>query len=394
MNNQKPNTPSALDIFTALAKGGAKPVSSAEISSQKTVAKVPGKPPMVQQKTSTKIDGKEVSRNETSWPDYTVSGANRMTAVPDKTLIGTDKSKKPETPHQLVIPTYLMNFPFTMDNREANNAWMKGAEEEPINYDVAFSQWLQLYNFLAANALVYILPSAGNFQDLEYVANLGIVLSHIKQPTAILSKFMSKPRMGEENVGKPFFDLMKYKTVMCPFGWEGEAELKHLHDNVYLGGYGQRSTTQAFDWMEKTFNMKIIQIKETDEHLYHVDCMVFPITREKTLVCTELLKPSEVKAIESETEIIDVSSKDAHNGITNCVRARNMILCASELPKMKETDKGYRDVRATVEKLTDICLDNAMEPVLFNLSEGEKSGAALSCLVMHLNRSSYDEPLI
>jgi N-dimethylarginine dimethylaminohydrolase len=38
----------------------------------------------------------------------------------------------------------------------------------------------------------------------------------------------------------------------------------------------------------KKFGMKIIKLEMVDEYLYHLDCSIFPLTKEKTLVCTEL----------------------------------------------------------------------------------------------------------
>jgi hypothetical protein len=40
-------------------------------------------------------------------------------------------------------------------------------------------------------------------------------------------------------------------------------------------------------------------------------------------------------------------------------------------------------------KLEDIAANLALEVSYFNLSEFHKSGALLSCMVMHLNRSCY-----
>jgi N-dimethylarginine dimethylaminohydrolase len=196
-----------------------------------------------------------------------------------------------ETPSQLPIPAFVMNFPFTLDTAVPNNVWMQELEPEDlsINKGNAYRQFLDLYQFVAGNSLVCNLPAKGNYQDLVYVANLGIYLPHIKNSNnVILANFTSEPRQGEEEVGKPFFELMDYNTYMCPFKWEGEADLKHLYDNVYIGGYGIRSDIEAYKWMEEEFDMNIIKVEMVDDYLYHLDCSIFPLTKEKTLVCTEL----------------------------------------------------------------------------------------------------------
>ena len=47
-----------------------------------------------------------------------------------------------------------------------------------------------------------------------------------------------------------------------------------------------------------------------------------------------------------------------------------------------------------ITSLEKICSNEGMEPVIFNLSEYMKSGAMLSCMVMHLNRVDHFKTLI
>ena len=302
-----------------------------------------------------------------------------------------------ETPSQLPIPAFVMNFPFTLDTASPNNIWMQEMEKEElkINKGTAYKQFLDLYQFISGNSLAYILPSYSDFQDQVYIANLGIYLPHIKESNQIiLSNFTSEPRQGEEKVGKPFFDLMEYQTTVCPFKWEGEADLKYLYDNVYIGGYGIRSQYEAYEWMEKTFDMNIIKLEMVDDYLYHLDCSIFPLTKEKTLVCTEMFSEEELAQLSQYTEIIDISVDDAFNGLTNSVRLGNMILCASNISEMTRVDENYEAEKAKIETMEKICFNEGLEPVFFNLSEYMKSGAMLSCMVMHLNYVDYNKSLL
>jgi len=302
-----------------------------------------------------------------------------------------------ETPSQLPIPAFVMNFPFTLDTAVPNNIWMQEMEKEAlkINKGNAYRQFLDLYQFVAGNSLVYTLPSTGNFQDLVYVANMGIYLPHIKDSNnIILSNFTSEPRQGEEGVGKPFFESMGYEIHMCPFKWEGEADLKYLYDNVYIGGYGQRSDIEAFEWMEEKFDMNIIKIEMVDEYLYHLDCSIFPLTNDKTLICTELYTPEELALISQYTNIIDISVDDTLNGIANSARLGNMILCASNISEMTRADENYEAEKHKINTLEKICFNEGLEPVFFNISEYMKSGAMLSCMIMHLNYVDQTKSLL
>jgi len=302
-----------------------------------------------------------------------------------------------ETPSQLPIPAFVMNFPFTLDTKTPNNIWMQELEEEAlkINKGVAYRQFLDLYQFVAGNGLVCNLPAKGDYQDLVYVANLGIYLPHIKDSNnIILSNFTSEPRQGEEEVGKPFFELMDYNVHMCPFKWEGEADLKYLYDNVYIGGYGIRSDIKAYEWMEENFDMKIIKVEMVDDYLYHLDCSIFPLTKNKTLICTELFNEDELAQLSQYTEVIDVDVEDALNGITNSVRLGNTILCASNISEMTRADENYEAEKHKIESLEKICFNEGLEPVFFNLSEYMKSGAMLSCMMMHLNYVDQTKSLL
>ena len=302
-----------------------------------------------------------------------------------------------ETPSQLHLQSYVMNFPFSLSTADPNNIWMQelSDEELQINRPKAYKQFMDLYNFMSGQSLVYLLPAEGNFQDQVYVANLGLQLPHIENENHILlSNFTSDPRKGEELVGEKFFQQMGYKTHISPFKWEGEADIKHLYDNVYVGGYGIRSNIKTYEWMEENFDMNIIKVAMVDEYLYHLDCSIFPLNHDKTLVCTELYDPEEIKQIEQHTEIIDVDVDDALGGMTNSIRLGNMILCASNIAELKKSDELYEGEKHKIESLEKICANEGMEPVIFNLSEYMKSGAMLSCMVMHLNRVDHSKTLL
>src|SRR5210317_339095 len=302
-----------------------------------------------------------------------------------------------ETPSQLPLQSYVMNFPFTLDTNDPNNIWMQELtdEELQVNKPKAYKQFMDLYNFMAGQSLVYLLPAEGNYQDQVYVANLGLQLPHIESENHILlSNFTSDPRKGEELVGEKFFNQMGYKTHISPFKWEGEADIKHLYDNLYIGGYGIRSNIKTYEWMEENFGMDIIKVAMTDEYLYHLDCSIFPLNEDKTLVCTELFDSQEVAQIEQYTEVIDVNIEDALGGMTNSVRIGNMILCASNISELKKSHEYYETEKHKIESLERICSDEGMEPVIFNLSEYMKSGAMLSCMVMHLNRVDHSKTLL
>ncbi len=265
-------------------------------------------------------------------------------------------------------------------------------ERRQPDFKRAAIQFLELYRYLSAEALICVLPTprGADLQDLVYTANLGIVLEHLPDKnTVVISNFASEPRRGEAEVGIKFFRDMGYDVCVPPSKFEGEAELKHLHDNVYVGGYGTRSEKETYDWMERSFDMRIIRVRLVDPYLYHLDCLVFPITRENTLVGTDLLQKSEIAEIEKVTNVIAVSTDECYSGICNSVRLPKTVLNSSHIHELKPGTEDYMYEVRKNRKLEDIASNFALEVGYFNLSEFHKSGALLSCMVMHLNRHAY-----
>ena len=284
-----------------------------------------------------------------------------------------DRSAKAriKTPSGLSSPVFLMNFPLTLSAAQANNILMEEIQDRSIDYSVAFAQFMKLYQYVSRHALVYILPSEGKFQDQVYVANLGLYLPHAD--AILLANFRSTPRIGEEMVGRKFFHSMGYDVFRPPSNWEGEADLKFLRENIYLGGYGIRTDPRAHDWMRRTLGMEIVSVRMTDQRLYHFDCVCFPITGEKVLLATSVLSKEDVHKVEKVAEVVPVPPELVYKGLTNCVRIGRTVLYA-----LSERDRKHLD---RIEKLFAV---HGLMVETFCLSEYEKSGADLSCMMMQL----------
>jgi N-dimethylarginine dimethylaminohydrolase len=300
----------------------------------------------------------------------------------------------PRNPTQLNRPAFLMNTPFSYATRVANNVWMEEIEDHKREPDIAQAmiQFLNLYGFIASEALVYLLPTPQDkdLQDLTFTANLGVTLEHTHdRNTVVLSNFTSEPRRGETEVGLHFFRSMGYDAHVPKTRFEGEADLKYLYDDLYVGGYGIRSQVETYDWMTKRFGMRVVKMAMTDPYLYHLDCTVFPITRERTLVCVEMYDRPEISELEKYTDIIDVPSSAALSGICNSTRLNNTILNGSHIQHLKAGTEEYNEEAAKNRLLEDIAAKLAFEVTYFNLSEYHKGGALLSCMIMHLNHHSY-----
>lgn len=295
-----------------------------------------------------------------------------------------------------MIPELLMAPPSTWHTTTPNNVWMT-EDLEPANHPRAWQQWHTLYSTLASEVMVSLLPlPAGHpdLQDVVFVANLGIALPG---NTVILSNFTAPARHNETAVGQAYFPARGANVHVAPHKFEGEADFKHLHDNVYIGGYGQRTQLETYEWMTEQFGLTIIPVFMRDEHLYHLDCSVLPLTPTDVAIVVDLFEPAELKAIEEHATIWDVSRDSALAGICNSLVIDNDAYNCSNISTFSTANKhslGYFEERAKNQELEDLAADTGLDLTFVNVDEFVKSGALLSCLVMDLTALSIPLPTV
>jgi N-dimethylarginine dimethylaminohydrolase len=281
----------------------------------------------------------------------------------------------------LVEPTYL-------STEIPNNKWMEEIppEQRKVNKELAYKQWFNLYSILTQGATVYLVPPKKEFQDQVYIVNAGVVLPHLQlyqnRNVCVLSKFKAQGRPGEELELKKLVEELGYEVYQCPYYFEGEAELKWLCENVYVAGYGVRTSKRAHTWLMEQFDCKIIPV-ETDEWLYHLDCLLFPISNDYCILCEDI--PQDIKnEIKKYTNVIEVDYDFCLEGITNSFRINSLVLNADVSKIAKDSPQALKQIKSEQEILTEICSTLGLTPVFIDLSEYTKSGALLSCMILHL----------
>ena len=293
------------------------------------------------------------------------------------------------------FPVLLMNLPLSLSAQIPNNASMQDrtASEREICLDRAIAQFVQLYSHVAQNAVVYLLPSTPGLQDQPYVSNLGAALPHCKDDTVIISRFRTAPRVGEDRIGLEFFKLMNFTVEQPPetfdsepLYFEGEADLKHIQGNFYVGGHGLRTSRNALTWLAERFDMEIAPFCTTHPYLYHLDCCILRLTEKAVVMCTSVADRICVRAIERHCEIIDVSLENARSGITNSLLLGSEVLCDSNIMELPKESPKYKLEKSKIEYLETVCSRFGRTLRIFCMSEFYKSGALLSCLLMHIRQ--------
>ena len=294
--------------------------------------------------------GKARSRGEIPSNGYGVDQREGLKAPRRRTRAQPAASLPVGVPfRELSFPVLLMNLPLSLSAHIPNNAYMHdlSPSDREVRLDRALAQFRALYEHIARRAIVYLLPSTPGFQDQTYVSNLGVVLPHCQEDTVIISRFRSRPRVGEERTGVTFFDLMNFKVerppetfAAEPVYFEGEADLKHIRGNLYVGAHAMRTSRNGLLWAAERFDMEIIPFRIVDPYLYHLDCCLFRMTEDAVLLCTSVADRASLRALERRCEIIDVSLEHARAGITNGLLLPDEILCNSPTRHAPQRKRG------------------------------------------------------
>ena len=291
-----------------------------------------------------------------------------------------------------------MSLPLTLSTAVANNPWMAGygPEEGRVDHGRALAQFMAVYRLLARRAIVYLLPSRAGLQDQVYVANLGAVLHHREESPVVVSRFRSPPRVAEGPLGFAFFSAMNMEVHAPPAVYrgepvffEGEADLKRIRGNLYVGAEGLRSSRAALRWMAERFEMEIIHYPIVDPLLYHLDGTLMPIDAESVVLCRERATTGATRAIERVCEVIPVSLREAMAGLPNSLIMGGCLYCDTTIATVPRDDDWYEEERIKVRGAERICHQKGLDLELIDISEFYKSGAGLSCLVMRLNARAY-----
>ena len=233
-------------------------------------------------------------------------------------------------------------------------------------------------------------PRLSGLRDLARAAHLGVVLEHLPSgDVVVLARGATRERRAAVEVGRSFFESLGYRVVEPVGRFEGEADLKHLRDDVYVGGYGAGTGPEVHDWLERAFDLRVVRLRVADPTLPHLDRTVLPLTRERTLVCVEAHDRDEIRRLERHTEVVPVSASACRAGLCASVRVDNTILNASHLHQLRPGSAEHAAELAKNRALEDAAAPLALEVNHVNLSEFAGAGVALSSLVLHLNRYSY-----
>lgn len=286
-----------------------------------------------------------------------------------RSIRSDSREDEAETTHLVMCP------PEHLSTDIKNNVLMKGKK---INIERAMRQYRRAKTVVEALGIeVEEITPAPGCQDQTFVANIAVAI----EPFVVLSNFKAPGRDCEIPPARSFFRKLGYNMIQPPYSFEGEAELKPIREGLYFGGYGQFTDLRALNWIADECEVEIIPIHETDDTLYHLDCCLLVVDEQNALVTTDAISKESLKAIEHVVNVIPTPPAPGQNttAITTCVLIPEKNICLSGAFNAERTDyvRAMEWLNATFDKFGYTC-------IFLDIDEAAKSGADLSCQVMHL----------
>lgn len=258
---------------------------------------------------------------------------------------------------------------FDRYNAHMNKSLKKSRGINPVNREVAISQWLNLTSALslAGLELNFIEPQEG-LPDMVFTANAGLIFGN----QIILSNFFPEKRREEVRFFTAWFKDHGYFYRTLPAGmfFEGCGDILFLGDEL-IGGYGFRSDELGVRTAAEMIEKEPVLLKLIDEQYYHLDTCFCPARDDLILFHPRAFDYESRKKIDNlPAELIDVSSYDARRFVCNAV------------PIYKN---GWRLITTPMSKKLKTRLEKrGIEIIETNLSEFLKSGGAARCLTLFI----------
>jgi len=240
---------------------------------------------------------------------------------------------------------------------------------------------MALVHAFRSNVVLYRLPRTNvKLPDIVFVANGGLALPRLMQPTILLPNMKWPQRRAELPFLKDMYAALGIHTLEYPGQepFEGQAELKWFDGGrKAVCGYGFRSTRKTFDELAVFFKQiygsrspELLVLPLASPDYYHLDVAMCEIPGDKCMVHRRAFSPASHRRLAAFLGIENVTVIDTEDSF--CL---NAIVDGPNLITHVLTDPALKPL---FQKVTGLRVVEVPTP------EFEKSGGSVRCMTLDL----------
>lgn len=248
------------------------------------------------------------------------------------------------------------------------NPWMS-LEDQPDAF-LAWQQWHNLFlQYQRLPLRILLVPQAKGLYDMIFSANAGWG----RKGKFVLANFRHPERRREQPYWKNWLESFGIKTLTLPkdIYFEGQGDWITTKE-VYLFGWGQRSSFEAHRWIANAMRLKkeVVPLRLIDPKFYHLDtCLMYIAPLDTIMYYPQAFDEQSRDAIQRlSAEKIEVTREEAESFICNGVYFGDTVILGG-----------------TTKRIANKLRRQGLEVITVDVSQFKKSGAGVRCLTLFLD---------
>lgn len=198
----------------------------------------------------------------------------------------------------------VMCTPEYYDVKDVKNVYMNNKAVNPL---VVKRQWLKLkdeYLRLKDRKLIddlLFIRGVPECEDMVFVINQSFPWQYATgEKVAVMSKMKHSSRQKEIEFVKQFYLEIGYNVLELnrTLVFEGQGDtLPHPGKRLLYGGYGHRTTKEAYDEIAELLRVPVVALELIDERFYHLEKCFLPLDIDTVMICPEAFTFESLQAI-------------------------------------------------------------------------------------------------
>lgn len=243
-----------------------------------------------------------------------------------------------------------------------------------VDGQVAGRQWRALNDiYESLGFTVNVVEGVEGLADMVFCANqtLPFYLPQSGERGVVMSRMHAPQRSPEVEHFERFFRGIGYKILhlddqrVRDFEGMGDA-IWHPRKHLLWGGYGIRSSRQAYDAISKKLDVDVLVLRLEDEEFYHLDTCFSVLDKQSVLIYPGAFDEDGLALIRKLFDRVIEAPED---------EARGLLACNAHSP-----DGDHVLIQQGCERTNALLREAEFEPVEIDTGEFLKAGGSVFCM--------------